>query len=62
MDNEVTICDKSAGNLYLLHITRKFHFLCIACADPESFVRLGPTLTTFFVVFYFVDERIKIPL
>ena len=26
------------------------------CADPESFVRGGPTLTTFFTVF-FLEER-----
>ena len=26
------------------------------CADPGSFIRGGPTLTTFFVVVFLVDE------
>ena len=34
-----------------------------SCADPDSFARCGPTLTTFFFVFFLVDEgRIQIPL
>ena len=34
-----------------------------ACADPESFARGGPTLTTFFFVLFFVrGERIQIEL
>ena len=35
------------------------------CADPESFVRGGPTLTTFFFIFFFSSgdgERIQMPL
>ena len=31
-----------------------------ACANPESFVRGGPTLTTFFVCF-FVDDGREVP-
>ena len=27
-----------------------------SCADPESFVRGGPTVTTFFHVVFLVDE------
>ena len=37
----------------------------VACADPESFVRGGPTLTTFFSFFFFSlirGGRIQIPL
>ena len=41
------------------------HFLQCSCADPESFVRGGPTLTTFFFLFFLrFDEggRIQISL
>ena len=31
-------------------------FCYTACADPESFARGGPTLTTVFFVFVFFDE------
>ena len=31
-------------------------FGILKCADPESFVRRGPTLTTFFFNYYFFDE------
>ena len=30
--------------------------LLFPCADPESFVRGGPTLTGFFLFFFLVDE------
>ena len=33
-----------------------------ACADPESFVRGGPTQTTFFGLFLMMGERIQIAL
>ena len=33
-----------------------FAILDISCVDPESFVRGGPILTTFFVLFFLVDE------
>ena len=41
-------------NLDLVNINRTSDFCCfyllISCVDPESFVRRGPTLTTFFLV------------
>ena len=31
----------------------------VTCADPEKFVRGVPTLTTFFLVLFLVDEGIE---
>ena len=40
----------------MTHKNAVFH-LGLPCADPESFVRGGPTLTTFFFYFFLlVDE------
>ena len=33
----------------------------VACADPESFVRGGSTLTTFFSFLFYFDEGRKDP-
>ena len=47
-------------NIYvaILHPAKYFHdkiSKCLkSCADPESFVRGGPTLTTFFFSFFFL--------
>ena len=33
----------------------------LPCADPESFVRGGPNMITFFIIFYLVDKGIEDP-
>ena len=42
--------------------TQLDHKVCkAACADPESFIRGGPNLITFFLFVFLVDEGIEDP-
>ena len=37
-------------------LTEMMYREAFTCADPESFVRVGPTLTFLFCLFFVVDE------
>ena len=56
MSAYITTIGTAAGQSYQKVGIANIKIVFLPCADPESFFRRGPTLTTFFLFRFLVDE------